>query len=53
MCLEKGTATKEDIDKTLKLGMNHPMGPLQLGVSHTPLHYSLQTITNTNSFAHS
>ncbi|KAF4563053.1 hypothetical protein EYR40_007228 [Pleurotus pulmonarius] len=30
MCLEKGTATKEDIDTTLKLGMNHPMGPLQL-----------------------
>ena len=31
MCLEKGTATRDDIDKTLKLGMNHPMGPLQLG----------------------
>ncbi|KAI0919285.1 hypothetical protein AcW1_003836 [Taiwanofungus camphoratus] len=30
MCLEKGTATRDDIDKTLKLGMNHPMGPLQL-----------------------
>ncbi|TCD66272.1 hypothetical protein EIP91_001601 [Steccherinum ochraceum] len=30
MCLEKGVATREDIDKTLKLGMNHPMGPLQL-----------------------
>ncbi|KAJ8697167.1 hypothetical protein PTI98_006964 [Pleurotus ostreatus] len=30
MCLEKGIATKEDIDTTLKLGMNHPMGPLQL-----------------------
>ncbi|KZT22516.1 hypothetical protein NEOLEDRAFT_1137987 [Neolentinus lepideus HHB14362 ss-1] len=30
MWLEKGVATKEDIDKTLKLGMNHPMGPLQL-----------------------
>ncbi|KAF8806645.1 hypothetical protein BYT27DRAFT_7191204 [Phlegmacium glaucopus] len=30
MCLEKGTATREDIDTTLKLGMNHPMGPLQL-----------------------
>jgi len=30
MCLEKGVATKEDIDKTLKLGMAHPMGPLQL-----------------------
>ncbi|KAG6897738.1 hypothetical protein C0992_011666 [Termitomyces sp. T32_za158] len=31
MCLEKGIATREDIDTTLKLGMNHPMGPLQLG----------------------
>lgn len=31
MTLEKGVATKEDIDKTLKLGMGHPMGPLQLG----------------------
>ncbi|KDQ56409.1 hypothetical protein JAAARDRAFT_36576 [Jaapia argillacea MUCL 33604] len=30
MWLEKGVATKEDIDKTLRLGMNHPMGPLQL-----------------------
>ncbi|KAI0087113.1 3-hydroxyacyl-CoA dehydrogenase [Irpex rosettiformis] len=30
MCLERGVATREDIDKTLKLGMNHPMGPLQL-----------------------
>ncbi|KZT41869.1 hypothetical protein SISSUDRAFT_1058989 [Sistotremastrum suecicum HHB10207 ss-3] len=30
MCLEKGTATRDDIDKTLRLGMNHPMGPLQL-----------------------
>nr|UOO00979.1 3-hydroxyacyl-CoA dehydrogenase [Ganoderma lucidum] len=33
MMLEKGIATREDIDKTLKLGMNHPMGPLQLGDS--------------------
>lgn len=30
MCLEKGIATRDDIDKTLKLGMAHPMGPLQL-----------------------
>jgi len=30
MCLEKGIATKEDIDKTLRLGMGHPMGPLTL-----------------------
>ncbi|GAA5900791.1 hypothetical protein JCM6882_007665 [Rhodosporidiobolus microsporus] len=28
--LETGVATKEDIDTTLKLGMAHPMGPLQL-----------------------
>jgi 3-hydroxyacyl-CoA dehydrogenase len=27
----QGTATRDDIDTTLKLGMNHPMGPLQLG----------------------
>jgi 3-hydroxybutyryl-CoA dehydrogenase len=32
MTLEKGVATKEDIDKTLKLGMAHPMGPLELGM---------------------
>lgn len=31
MCLEKGIASRDDIDKTMKLGMNHPMGPLQLG----------------------
>lgn len=30
MCLEKGVATRDDIDKTFRLGMNHPMGPLQL-----------------------
>ncbi|KZT61159.1 hypothetical protein CALCODRAFT_528582 [Calocera cornea HHB12733] len=30
MCLEKGIATRDDIDKTLRLGMAHPMGPLQL-----------------------
>lgn len=30
MALEKGIASKEDIDKTLRLGMNHPMGPLTL-----------------------
>jgi len=28
--LERGVATREDIDKTMKLGMNHPMGPLEL-----------------------
>ena len=30
LALEQGIATKEDIDKTMKLGMNHPMGPLEL-----------------------
>lgn len=30
MLLEKGVATKEDIDTTFKLGMGHPMGPLTL-----------------------
>lgn len=29
----QGVATRDDIDKTLRLGMNHPMGPLQLGMS--------------------
>lgn len=29
----QGVATRDDIDKTLRLGMNHPMGPLQLGTS--------------------
>lgn len=27
---EEGIASKEDIDKTVKLGLNHPMGPLEL-----------------------
>lgn len=30
LTLEQGVSTREDIDKTLKLGMNHPMGPLEL-----------------------
>lgn len=29
-CLNEGVATREDIDAIMKLGMNHPMGPLQL-----------------------
>ena len=29
-CLMEGVATKEGIDEIMKLGMNHPMGPLQL-----------------------
>lgn len=28
--LEEGIATKEDIDKAIKLGFNHPMGPFEL-----------------------
>jgi 3-hydroxybutyryl-CoA dehydrogenase len=28
--LEEGVATKEDIDTAMKLGYNHPMGPLEL-----------------------
>ncbi len=28
--LEEGIATAEDIDKAVKLGLNHPMGPLEL-----------------------
>jgi len=32
MCmLQEGTATAEDIDTALRLGFNHPMGPLELG----------------------
>jgi 3-hydroxybutyryl-CoA dehydrogenase len=29
-CLQEGVATAEDIDTVMKLGMNHPMGPLAL-----------------------
>ncbi len=29
-CLEEGIASREDIDTVMKLGMNHPMGPLTL-----------------------
>ncbi len=29
-CLNEGVATAEDIDAIMKLGMNHPMGPLTL-----------------------
>ena len=29
-CLAEGIATREDIDTVMKLGMNHPMGPLTL-----------------------
>lgn len=29
-CLEEGVASVEDIDKAMKLGLNHPMGPFEL-----------------------
>jgi len=29
-CLHEGISTREEIDTALKLGMNHPMGPLEL-----------------------
>jgi 3-hydroxybutyryl-CoA dehydrogenase len=29
-CYAEGIATAQDIDKSMKLGMNHPMGPLEL-----------------------
>lgn len=29
-CVMEGVASKESIDEIMKLGMNHPMGPLQL-----------------------
>ncbi|MFQ5762622.1 MAG: 3-hydroxyacyl-CoA dehydrogenase family protein [Candidatus Bathyarchaeia archaeon] len=28
--LEQGVATKEDIDTAMKLGFNHPLGPVEL-----------------------
>ncbi len=30
-CLQNGVAEAENIDQVMKLGMNHPMGPLALG----------------------
>mgnify|MGYP001346112573 CR=1 FL=1 len=30
IALSEGLGTREDIDTTMKLGMNHPMGPLTL-----------------------
>jgi 3-hydroxybutyryl-CoA dehydrogenase len=29
--LQEGTASAEDIDTALRLGFNHPMGPIELG----------------------
>jgi hypothetical protein len=40
----QGVATRDDIDKTLRLGMNHPMGPLQLGKPF-PLHFPRPFLT--------
>ncbi|WP_174615876.1 3-hydroxyacyl-CoA dehydrogenase [Virgibacillus ihumii] len=31
LMLQEGVATAEDIDKAIKLGLNYPMGPLELG----------------------
>ena len=30
LCLQEGIASAQDIDRTAKLGLNHPMGPLEL-----------------------
>ncbi len=30
LCVQEGVSTKEDIDVIMKLGMAHPMGPIQL-----------------------
>ena len=30
LCFQEGVATAESIDKIMKLGMGHPMGPLKL-----------------------
>ena len=29
--LEQGVASADDIDKAVKLGLNHPMGPFEMG----------------------
>ena len=36
--LYEGVATKEDIDEVMKLGMNHPMGPLSLLILLASIH---------------
>ncbi len=30
LCLQEGVSTAQEIDRTAKLGLNHPMGPLEL-----------------------
>ena len=42
--ISQGTATRDDIDTTFKLGMNHPMGPLQLGTSFVDVLVSSELI---------
>lgn len=41
----QGTATRDDIDKTFRLGMNHPMGPLQLGKLQWPMYDSSNLVS--------
>jgi 3-hydroxybutyryl-CoA dehydrogenase len=46
IALETGVATKEDIDTTLKLGMRHPMGPLELSdfIGNDTVHAIAETL---------
>ncbi|MFO0674585.1 MAG: 3-hydroxyacyl-CoA dehydrogenase family protein [Polyangiaceae bacterium] len=39
--LQEGLGTPEDIDRSAKLGLNHPMGPLELSRPHRPRHRPL------------
>ncbi len=39
--LYEGVANEEDIDQVMKLGMNHPMGPLTLATSSASIHVCL------------
>jgi 3-hydroxybutyryl-CoA dehydrogenase len=45
--LEEGVASMEDIDKAVRLGLNHPMGPFELGdfVGHDTSLRSLEALT--------
>jgi 3-hydroxybutyryl-CoA dehydrogenase len=51
--LESGVASAEDIDKALKLGLNHPMGPFEmvdlvgLDVRYSILQHLHQTLGET------
>ena len=33
-CVDEGVATAEAVDQVMKLGMNHPLGPLEIGRAH-------------------